>query len=97
VSSIRDLSDLVITPNPTLVSFTAGVSGLPRITIQHSGPSAIISWPAPSTGFVLEQTDQFFSGATSWTLVNAQTVVVNGRNTVTVDISTGTRFYRLRQ
>jgi len=97
VSSILDLSGLMITPSPTIVTFTAGVSGLPRITIEHSGPTAIISWPAPSTGFVLEQTDQFFSGATTWTLVTGQQIVVNGRITVTVDISTGTRFYRLRQ
>ncbi len=30
-------------------------AGAPLLTITHSGPNVVVSWPSPSTGFVLEQ------------------------------------------
>src|SRR6516225_7254569 len=51
--------------------------GAPLLTITRSGPSAIVSWPSPSTGFVLQETATL--GNATWTNV-AQPPVDNGTN-----------------
>ena len=40
-------------------------AGAPLLTITHSGNSVIISWPSPSTGFVLQQNSNL--ATTNWT------------------------------
>ena len=60
------------------------------------GNQAQISWPASATGLVLKYADSLTAPVT-W---NNDTNVVNtaaGTNSVTVDISSGTRFYGLGQ
>jgi len=69
--------------------------GAPLLTITRSGPSAIVSWPSPSTGFVLQETASL--GNAAWTNV-AQTPVDNGTNkTVTITPPVGNKFYRLKK
>jgi hypothetical protein len=65
-----------------------------RIT-RSSGGNVIISWPASSTGFVLQQT-MGLSPPTSWTEVSTPVLVVGAENTVTVSATTGNKFFRLR-
>ncbi|MHC1766232.1 MAG: LamG-like jellyroll fold domain-containing protein [Verrucomicrobiia bacterium] len=62
----------------------------PTISVARSGNSLVLSWPAAATGFVLESSAAIAGG--SWAPVSG---VVN--NSVTVDTSTGSRFYRLRK
>src|SRR5439155_26610401 len=71
---------------------TIGVVG-PPLAIARSGPGVVVSWPAPSTGFNLEQSPTL----QGWTAVTTSPTVVNGRNTVTISPATGTKFYRLHQ
>jgi len=100
VGNVTDLAGLTINPNPNLLTFTAGgVSGLPRLSIRLDGNTAVISWPDPSTGFILEQTSQLGStpASTVWTAVPDPVTVANGQKTVTVTLGTGTRLYRLHQ
>jgi hypothetical protein len=66
---------------------------IPILDIRLSLPNVILSWPAPSTGFVLEQSSTVSSPV--WTPVGATVVVVGDRNTVTLLASTTTRFFRL--
>src|SRR5215475_5798018 len=41
--------------------------GAPLLTITRAGPSAIVSWPSPSTGFVLQENAGL--GNATWTNV----------------------------
>jgi hypothetical protein len=90
---IRDLANNAL--EATNVTFRAG-GELPRLTVSLSANQAVISWPAPSTGFVLEQADALVAPI-SWSVVGTPPTVVNGRNTVTVNASAVAQFYRLRQ
>lgn len=73
-------------------SFAAD-SGAPILAIQLALPNVLISWPAPSTGFVLEQTSSLSSP--SWTVVDGSIVVVAGRNTVTLPVNATAQLFRL--
>jgi hypothetical protein len=98
VNGITDLVGLLINPNPTRLTFTAGGStgGGPQLAITRSGNTVEISWPAPSTGFFLEETADL-GNPNAWATVTATPVVAGGRNTVTLAASAGARFFRLRQ
>ncbi len=65
----------------------------PGLSIRLTGTNVVISWPAPSAGYVLESSASV-SGA--WVTVSAGITVVNGENQVTIP-ATGTAFYRLRK
>jgi hypothetical protein len=62
----------------------------PQISYALSGKNLVLSWPPDATGYTLEATDKL--PATSWTPVGG---VVN--NSVTIVISNGNQFYRLRK
>jgi hypothetical protein len=68
-----------------------------RITRTAAG-GAIVSWPAPSEGWVLQQTMSVSTQPTIvWTDVTSPSVVVvAGENTVTFPTTTGSRYFRLR-
>lgn len=66
---------------------------VPTLDIRLSFPNVILSWPAPSTGFVLEQSTGV--GSPVWTVVGATVIVVGDRNTVTLPASATTRLFRL--
>jgi hypothetical protein len=80
----------------TNFTFVAG-GGLPDLAITLSGGQAVISWPAPSTGFLLQGADAIVTpvSSISWTTVATAPVVVDGRNTVTVSATSGNRIFRL--
>jgi uncharacterized repeat protein (TIGR01451 family) len=65
----------------------------PSLSIRLAGTNVVISWPAPSTGYVLESSA---SVSGPWVTVSASIAVVNGENQVTVP-ATGAAFYRLRK
>lgn len=68
--------------------------GSPLLTITPSGANVVLSWPASSTGFVLQDTPGV-GGTPAWSNVGITTNVVNGTNTVTVPVSHGNLFFRL--
>jgi hypothetical protein len=69
-------------------------AGAPWLTIELASPgSALVSWPAPSSGFVLQESLGIGYGL--WTNVSATPQVVDGRNQVLITPLTGQRFYRL--
>jgi uncharacterized repeat protein (TIGR01451 family) len=65
----------------------------PSLFIRLSGTNVVITWPAPSTGYVLESSSSIFG---PFSALGASVSVVNGRNQVTVP-ATGAAFYRLRK
>ena len=69
----------------------------PELSIVLSGSDVILSWPSPSTGYVLQQADSFDILPASWSntvaLINDNGVL----KSVTVPHNTAKRFYRLRR
>jgi len=73
--------------------------GAPLLKIRREGPNVVISWPNPSTGFILQQTTQLDSPpiAMVWTDV-ALVPTENGlEKSVTTPSSPGHRFFRLKR
>lgn len=71
--------------------------GAPLLTARRSGPSVIVSWNLPASGFVLEQTSTLSGTPPPW----AQVAFPYQTNATDIFISTpapaGDRFYRLRK
>jgi len=67
--------------------------GSPVLTITHSGNSVIVSWPSPSSGFVLQQTANVLtpSWANSGYTVNDNGII----RSVTITPPAGNLFFRL--
>jgi hypothetical protein len=67
----------------------------PPLSIQlTTSNSVVVSWPAPSLGYVLHEKQEL--GSTNWTQVTTAPDVTNGVNQVTVSAPAGARFYRLK-
>jgi hypothetical protein len=72
-------------------------AGAPTLSIAHLGNSAIISWPSPSAGFLLQTNSNL--ATTNWAIYSG-TIVTNGAgttNSVTITPPTGNLFFRLGQ
>jgi len=81
------------------VSFDLRLTALsylaPTITFTAAGPPFELAWPALPGGFVLESSPGLAPGAI-WTLeTSAPLVVTNGFNKVSVELESGSRFYRV--
>ena len=71
------------------------VSGAPFLSISRSNASVVISWPAPSSGFSLEENANL--NTANWTSVAIPPVTVGAEQRVVVAAPSGNRFYRLRK
>ncbi len=82
----------VVTSIPVLV---AGTPAIKTVKIQSDSGQITLSWNAPSTGFILQE-----SGAPespeSWANSSTALVVTNGSNIVNLDPTNSARFFRLR-
>ena len=81
--------------------FAAGPDALPgtakpNLTVVRNGTQLVITWPSDAAGYALQSTANIMDAA-SWTAVSGTATVVNGVNTLTVDISGTTRFFRLKK
>src|SRR5439155_7261118 len=65
------------------------------LDIKPSNSAATMSWPFPSTGFVLESTTSL--GSTNWQSIVETTVTNNSRLEVTVPFDQQQRYFRLRK
>jgi sugar lactone lactonase YvrE len=65
----------------------------PDLSLQPSGGSMLFSWPAPSTGFVLQQSADLTM--TNWITVPITPVTSNYQNQVTLPSSSNAMFFRL--
>lgn len=70
--------------------------GAPLLTITTSGGNATISWPSPSSGFVL-QTNGNVDNPTGWNNFSG-TINDNGTTkSVTISAQPGNNYFRLKQ
>jgi hypothetical protein len=67
--------------------------GSPLLSITRSGTHAIISWSAPATGFLLEQSSTLKTN--SWTISPATLTTNAGIISVTVTATSGYQYFRL--
>lgn len=88
---------LYMTGQPVVTSIPVRVAGTPSLKqLQYSlgGGQLNLSWPAPSTGFALQETDQFTPA--NWTNVVTPPEVSDGLNQVSVDATNTAKFFRLK-
>ncbi|HEU0010578.1 MAG TPA: sialidase family protein [Verrucomicrobiae bacterium] len=71
-------------------------SSSPRLVIARSGANVLIRWPAAATNYALEAKSSL-NPAMTWSSVSSPVMTANGTNSVSVPISSGNRFFRLRQ
>lgn len=67
--------------------------GAPTLSIQATNQSLVLTWPAPATGYVLQENHSLTT--TNWTTVSNAPVVGGGEKRVTISSPLGNRFYRL--
>jgi len=84
--SQADLDRILVSP---------AVGTAPKLSVSLSGKNALLSWPASAAGFVLESSATL--SPANWSSVATAPAVAGGQNSVTVDASSGTRFYRLKK
>ncbi|MDB6125895.1 MAG: hypothetical protein JWQ71_4888 [Pedosphaera sp.] len=67
-----------------------------QLGFTHTGSTMKFSWPTSAGSYVLETTPNLIAPVT-WTVVtNPPAQISGGQNTVTINASTGTGFFRLR-
>jgi hypothetical protein len=67
----------------------------PRLQIAFANRSVAVSWPSANTNSILEWTDS--PGVNQlWQTFTGTVCVVNGRNTATLELTPGARFFRLK-
>jgi len=66
----------------------------PSLQIQMAGTNVVLTWPLSANGYVLQSANQL-TPPVSWTTVANVPGIVNLQYTVTNQISSGSRFYRL--
>lgn len=68
--------------------------GAPRLRVYLTTTNTVIvAWPAPSTGFHLQQNPDV--GTSNWSGVTNAVNVISGENEVSISPPLGNRFYRL--
>jgi hypothetical protein len=79
--------------NPGPVSVTIGLATFPAIAPQPDR-AIELSWPSDVGPLVLDSSESLAAGA-HWASESNQVQVVEGRQTVRVEIREGSRFFRL--
>jgi gluconolactonase len=88
---------LYMTGQPVVTSMQVRVAGVPALKkLQHnfSGGQLNLTWPAPSTGFALQETAQLTSA--NWTNSTVTPSVSNGLNQISMAPTNTAKFFRLR-
>jgi hypothetical protein len=78
----------------TVSNFQFYVALPPSLQIQLAGTNVVLTWPLSAAGYVLQSASKL-SPPVSWATVTNVPVIVNFQYTVTNQISSGSRFYRL--
>jgi pimeloyl-ACP methyl ester carboxylesterase len=68
----------------------------PSLQAQASGSNLVVTWPVSADGYALE-TSTSLTGTNSWAPVTNVPAILDFQNTVTNEISAGSRFYRLKR
>ncbi|MGO8929763.1 MAG: hypothetical protein ACLQU3_23095 [Limisphaerales bacterium] len=69
-------------------------SGLPNLSIAHSGNSVIVFWPNTASSTL--QTNNNLANASGWNAYGGTVNTASGTNSITISPPTGTLFFRLK-
>jgi hypothetical protein len=70
--------------------------GAPLLTVAQNGNQVLVSWPSPSTGYVLQQNPNV--GNTNGWVNSAYSIMdTNGLKSISLTSPTGNLFFRLKQ
>jgi len=73
--------------------YAVQTAGAPWLTITQSGNSALVSWPASATGFLLQTNGNLLIN--NWVNCGSFITTSNGTNSVRIATPTGNLFFRL--
>ncbi|MFN7139181.1 MAG: hypothetical protein ACK4UN_07575, partial [Limisphaerales bacterium] len=94
-SPTLEFDNISINPvTPALILVTMGTN--PALSRLVNGNSLILSWPTNEPGFFLESTAHLGNGS-NWTEVTTPVTIWNSNNAVTLPVSNGNSFFRLRK
>jgi hypothetical protein len=65
--------------------------GAPPLNIGRNGTQAVLTWPAPSSGWQLQKSTDLIL----WNPATGTPAVINGNNTLNVPMTAGREYYRL--
>lgn len=89
---------LFMTGQPVVVSVPVLVAGEPSLkklqTVGAGGGGLSLAWPAPSTGFVLQENDDI-GNTNGWTDSDATVMTTNGQNVAVVGLTNADGYFRL--
>jgi hypothetical protein len=68
----------------------------PTLNVVRNGTNIILRWPTNSTGYGVVA-KSVLDPVLTWNPIANPVTIVNGTNTVTIDASTGRRFFQLRK
>lgn len=96
-STVLNSANYRIIPGFWALEDMGPATGLPALSIALSGANVILSWPSPSTGFVLQHADSFNVLPAAWSDTPG-VVSDNGFiKSLTLPHNLSKRFYRLRR
>jgi len=75
--------------------YAVETAGAPLLTITPSGKNVVVTWPYPSTGFVLQQNSSVTT--TNWTNSTFTITTNSSVNSVTIGVANGDLFLRLKK
>jgi hypothetical protein len=75
--------------------YAVQTAGAPLLTITPSGKNVIVTWPYPSSGYVLQQNSSVTT--TNWTNSTFTITTNSSVNSVTIGVSSGNLFLRLKK
>jgi gluconolactonase len=82
----------IVTSLPVLV---AGMPSMKKLQASFSGSQLKLSWPAPSTGFALQEADQLIPPI-NWSASTLPITATNAQNVVSLDPTNSAKLFRLR-
>ena len=74
--------------------YSVQTPGAPSLRIFFTNNTAVVAWPAPSTGFTLHVNTNL--ATTNWVAAGGTVNVVGSENQVVLAPPTGNRYYRLK-
>jgi hypothetical protein len=93
-----DYKTLYVVGQPYVTSIPVLVPGavaIRRLGVSRQSGQIRLAWPAPSTGFTLQQAQMMGDGA-DWTDIPEPPEIVDESNTINVEATNSSSFFRLR-
>jgi hypothetical protein len=93
---LREVADSGAVPLPAdYVNSAVAINPVPALSIIVSSGNVRLSWAAPSSGFVLQESSDLTMAPNTWSTISTTPTIANNQNLVTLPFGASARFYRL--